>query len=270
MRGPRRLAFRRVRDFRISAAGARSLAVARADPNGSGMRRARRGDPTKAIAYVRVSTEEQRLGPDAQRQAIRDWATREDVHVLAWHADLGVGGGLELEEMPALVAALGELRGMGAGLLVVAKRDRLARDVAVASAVEREVQRCGGRVVAADGTANGESDADQFMRRILDAAAEYERALIRARTKAALQAKRARTVPFGFAAAADGRLAPAPREQTIVCRVRELRGAGLSIRAVVAACSRLQLHSRAGKPLTVTQVCRILRADGSGSGRPRP
>jgi DNA invertase Pin-like site-specific DNA recombinase len=159
-----------------------------------------------------------------------------------------------------------DVRGIGAGLLVVAKRDRLARDVAVASAVERAVQRCGGRVVAADGTANGEGDADQFMRRILDAAAEYERALIRARTKGALQAKRARgertgTAPFGFTVGSDGRLVPAPDEQNVIRRVRELRIAGLSIRGVVAECCEEGLVSRAGTPLSVTQVFRMLARD---------
>jgi DNA invertase Pin-like site-specific DNA recombinase len=233
-----------------------------------GMRRARPGNPRLAVAYLRVSTEEQRLGSDAQRRAIGEWASREAVDVLAWHADLGVGGGRELEDRPALVAALGELKVAGAGLLVVAKRDRLARDVAVASAVERAVLRCGARVVAADGAANGDGDADQFLRRILDAAAEYEHALIRARTKVALQAKRARgerigTVPFGFAATTTGHLVPDPREQEILARVREFRAAGFSVRGITSECARLKLASRAGKPLSSTQIFRMLqRSDG--------
>jgi DNA invertase Pin-like site-specific DNA recombinase len=228
-----------------------------------GMRRTRPGNPKLAVAYLRVSTEEQRLGSDAQRRAIGEWASREAVDVLAWHADLGVSGGRELEDRPALVAALGELKVAGAGLLVVAKRDRLARDVAVAAAVERAVQRCGARVVAADGAANGDGDADQFLRPILDAAAEYERALIRARTKVALQAKRARgervgTVPFGFAVNAVGQLVPDSTEQAVIRRVRDLRAAGLSVRRVVAECRMEGLMSRAGTPFSVTQVYRML------------
>ncbi len=92
-------------------------------------------------------------------------------------------------------------------MLVIAKRDRLARDVAVrdderAAKVRREGP-------GADGTANGDSPADAFMRTMLDGAAAYERALIRARTKAALAAKRARgeragAVPYGSARRAKG------------------------------------------------------------------
>jgi DNA invertase Pin-like site-specific DNA recombinase len=115
--------------------------------------------------------------------------------------------------------------------------------------------------------ANGDSAADAFLRTILDAAAAYERALIRQRTKAALKAKRARgeragELPFGFALAPDGvRLEPAPTEQAVIAQVRALRAAGLSLRAVVAECAHAGLVSRAGKPLALTQVARIVRAE---------
>src|SRR5262249_5156039 len=153
----------------------------------------------------------------------------EGVTVVAWHTDQGVSGGSDLDDRPGLVAALGELRAAGAGVLIVAKRDRLARDVAVAAAVERAAQACGAQVMAADGAGNGDSPADAFMRTILDAAAAYERALIRARTRAALAAKRDRgertgEIPNGFRLAEDGvRIESAPEEQKVIATVRELR-----------------------------------------------
>ncbi|MBK8257020.1 MAG: recombinase family protein [Polyangiaceae bacterium] len=39
-------------------------------------KRARPGNPTMAIGYIRVSTEEQSLGCDAQRSTIEAWAAR--------------------------------------------------------------------------------------------------------------------------------------------------------------------------------------------------
>lgn len=39
----------------------------------------RPGDPKRAVAYLRVSTDEQRLGPEAQRAAIAAWGAREGV-----------------------------------------------------------------------------------------------------------------------------------------------------------------------------------------------
>lgn len=224
------------------------------------------GDQKVGVAYLRVSTEEQHLGPEAQRNAIAAWAAAAGVTIASWHTDAGIGGNKELEHRPGLVAALGSLRAAGAGLLVVAKRDRLARDVGVALAIERAVQKSGAKLIAADGTGNGDTAADAFMRHILNAAAEYERALIAARTRAALAAKRARgeragTVPFGFLSGTDGKLRPCPVERVVVGRVRALRAAGLSLRKVAAECHRLGLRSRAGTRLSATQVHRILASD---------
>jgi DNA invertase Pin-like site-specific DNA recombinase len=226
-------------------------------------RRCRPGNSKLAVAYLRVSTEDQKLGPEAQRSAIEAWAAHEGITVAAWHVDQGVSGGSDLDDRPGLVAALGELRALRAGVLVVAKRDRLARDVAVAATIERAARACGAKVVSADGAGNGDGPADAFMRTILDAAAAYERALIRARTKAALRAKRDRgqragAVPFGFTADAAGVLAPNATEQAVIAHVRELRAAGLPLRAIVRECSGAGLVSRAGTPITLTQVARML------------
>src|SRR5947207_2828607 len=82
-------------------------------------RSARPGNPLLAVGYVRVSTDEQKLGPEAQRAAIEAWAAREGVSVVAWHVDAGVSGGSDLADRPALVAALGELRAAGMPLRAV-------------------------------------------------------------------------------------------------------------------------------------------------------
>ena len=224
----------------------------------------RAGNPLLAVGYLRASTDEQRLGPEAQRAAIETWAAREGVQVVAWCLDQGVSGGSDLGDRPALVEALSQLRALGAGLLVVAKRDRLARDVYIASTIERAVAQGGARVTSADGTANGDTPADAFMRTILDGAAAYERALIRARTKAALGAKKARgeragTISYGYRLAADGvRVEADEAEQGVLSVVRELRAAGLSHRAIVASLAARGLVSRAAAPFNQTQVARML------------
>ncbi|MBI2943552.1 MAG: recombinase family protein [Candidatus Wallbacteria bacterium] len=233
------------------------------------MKKNRAGNPHLAVAYVRVSTDEQKLGPEAQRAAIEAWAARERVTVAAWTTDAGVSGGSDLADRPGLMAALGELRAHVAGVLVIAKRDRLARDVYVAATIERAIGASGARVACADGVANGDTPADAFLRQILDGAAEYERALIRARTRAALQAKRARgeragELPYGYRMADDGRhLEAAPAEQAVIARVRELHAASLSLRGVVAEIAREGLTSRAGRPLALTQVARLVRGEAA-------
>ncbi|MBI4872598.1 MAG: recombinase family protein, partial [Candidatus Riflebacteria bacterium] len=142
------------------------------------------GNPKLEVAYLRVSTDEQKLGPEAQRAAVESWADRERVTVAAWCEDCGVSGGSDLDARPGLVQAIAELRANQAGVLVIAKRDRLARDVYIAATIERAIGSCGARVACADGVANGDTPADAFLRTILDGAAEYERALNRARARA--------------------------------------------------------------------------------------
>lgn len=220
----------------------------------------RRGDPGKAVAYVRVSTADQHLGPEAQRRSIEAWASANKIEVVAWHADQGVSGSSDLDDRPGLVAALAELRVLEAGVLVVAKRDRLARDVYVAATIERAVDHGGARVACSDGVANGDTPADAFMRTILDAAASYERALIRARTSAALAAKRARgelvgAVPYGYQLTGDGKtLAPCSAEQSAIAALRALRDAGLSYREVQREASARGIMSRNGRPLSLRAV----------------
>jgi DNA invertase Pin-like site-specific DNA recombinase len=227
-------------------------------------RRARPGNARLALAYLRVSTDEQKLGPEAQRATIEAWAAREGVSVVAWHTDAGVSGGLDLADRPALVAALTDVRANRAGLLVVAKRDRLARDVAIAAMVDKAVAAEGATVASADGAGNGDTPADAFMRTLLDGAAAYERALIRARTKAALAAKRARgeragEVPYGFTADDAGRLTSNPAEQEVLAAVRDLRAAGLSLRVIVSELGARGLVSRAGVAFGLTQVARMAK-----------
>lgn len=216
------------------------------------------------MGYVRVSTEEQHLGPEAQRAAMEAWAERCGVSVVAWHVDAGVSGASELGDRPALATALADLGALGAGVLVIARRDRLARDVVVAAAIARAVTRLGARIVSADGVGNGDSPADEFMRTVIDGAAAYERALIRARTRAALQAKRARgeragTVPWGYRAVDDGVLVPEPTERDVLARVKSLRAEGMSLRRIVEVLAAEGQCSRAGRTLGLTQVARLAR-----------
>jgi len=210
------------------------------------------GDPHRAVAYLRVSTEDQNLGPEAQRGQIEAWAARAGVEVVAWFADHGVSGSKPLEERPQLFAALGALRESGAGVFLVAKRDRLARDTVVAGMIDRAVATAGGVVVAADGVGNGEAPAEQFMRSIIDAAAQYERAMIRARTKAALKVKRDRgeltgEAPLGWRVGADGKsLEPDPDALAAIERAKALRASGRSYAKVAEQLAAEGIVTRDG------------------------
>ena len=219
----------------------------------------------KAIGYRRVSTAEQAgsgLGLDAQETAIATAAGRLHLPLAQIFTDSGISGGLPLEQRPGLLAALDALR--KGDTLIVAKRDRLGRDVLNVAMFERLAERKGARIVSAAGEGTDTNDpTSRLMRQIVDCFAEYERAIIRTRTSAALQVKKARGervggIPFGYQLAPDGRtLRPHPNEQRALALLRELRAAGYTCVAVAAELNRQGFRSRTGR-LWVRQSVHML------------
>lgn len=220
--------------------------------------------PGRAVGYLRVSKEEQALSPVAQREAITRWCKANGAELVAVFEDIDISGGTALDRRPGLLAALAELEAKRAGMLVVAKRDRLARDVMNAAMVERLAERVGARVrsAAGEGTEGELGDpSGMLMRGIVDLFAQYERAVISARTKAALAVKAARgeytgQVRFGFRATQDGHLVENEAEKKTISRVLELRNNGTSIRAIA---SQLQAdgepcRGRRWHPTTVARL----------------
>lgn len=140
----------------------------------------------KFVSYLRVSTDRQGasgLGLEAQRAAV--------LQHLAGRGEL-VAEFLEVEsgknnDRPQIRRALAEAKRKGA-VLVIAKLDRLARNVAFISGL----LEAGGEIEAAD-----MPHASRFEWHIRAAIAEEEGRAISARTKAALQAAKARGVALG-------------------------------------------------------------------------
>jgi DNA invertase Pin-like site-specific DNA recombinase len=228
-------------------------------------RRRRAGDPYLVVGIVRVSKEEQALSPEGQRTAMAQWCDRNRATLVAVHED-HLCSVTPIDKRPGLMSALDDLRVHSAGVLLCAKRDRLSRDPILTAMIERLAERAGAvvRSVAGEGT-DADDPSSMLMRRIVDAFAEYERALIRTRTKTALAVKRSRgeragAVPWGFVLDPDEvHLRPSPSEQAVVDRVQEAHARGLSQREIVAELARGAVVGRTGRPLTKTQVVRILR-----------
>jgi DNA invertase Pin-like site-specific DNA recombinase len=209
--------------------------------------------PRPAVAYLRVSTDEQNLGPEAQLTAIRTYCAARGLELVAVHEDR-VSGAAPLDERMGLMAALQDVEQGRAAVVVAAKRDRIARDSMLAALIERECERLGGALVTADGAAEGAGPESVLMRRILDAFAEYERAMIRARTKAALTALAAQGVKLGRPAygTTDG-------ERALVARAVELREQGLTLAAVVETMTAEGFTARNGAALSIATVHRITK-----------
>jgi DNA invertase Pin-like site-specific DNA recombinase len=216
----------------------------------------------QVIGYLRVSTDEQSFSVEAQQQALEHWCQAHQAELVAVYADVGVSGGTPLEKRPGLLSALNTLT-HGRVLLVV-RRDRLARDTLTAAMCEKIAQKAGASIFTVTGEGNGDGPEAQLMRVILDGFAQYEKALIALRTKAGMARKREKgerlgMVPYGKRLAANGvHLLENPAEQAVIATVRELRASGLSYRAIAEALTRRGMMNRAGGRFLATQVVRML------------
>ncbi len=146
------------------------------------------------VADLRVSTRDQGrsgLGIDAQRAAVARFAEAEGFEIVAEHVEIETGKGADvLDRRPQLAAALAEARHHGKGTpIAVAKLDRLSRDVHFISGLMAHRTPF---LVADLGP-----DVEPFLLHLYAALAEKERALILARTKAALAAAKARGQTLG-------------------------------------------------------------------------
>ena len=145
-----------------------------------------------AIAYYRVSTQRQGrsgLGLEAQRTAVTRFAETEGINLLAEFTEVETGKGADaLDRRPQLAAALATARKEKCPVLV-AKLDRLSRDVAfIAGLMAQRVPF----IVAELG-----ADADPFMLHLYAALAEKERRQISERTRTALAARKERGTKLG-------------------------------------------------------------------------
>jgi len=220
---------------------------------------------TAAVGYIRVSTDDQTLSVEAQRARLTAWCIERGLTLMAVYEDIGVSGGAELDKRPGLMAALDALEPGTA--LVAVKRDRLARDTMNAAMIERLALRAGAKVLTCDGTGEGDSPEAMLMRTMIDAFAQYERQIIKARTKAALAVKREKgeklggRVPYGSQRAADGTTLEAnATEQAVIAMARALSKAGLSSRTIAARLAERGLYSRVGTVFTPSAILAMVAA----------
>lgn len=140
---------------------------------------------TKYVAYLRVSTQKQGysgLGLEAQREIIHNYL--HDTIPISEYVEVESG---RKSDRPKLKEALSQCRKEGA-TLIVAKLDRLARSVSfLSSLLESDVE-----IVFCDFP-----QANKMVLHIISAISQYEAELTAARTKAALQAKKARGFRLG-------------------------------------------------------------------------
>ncbi len=211
---------------------------------------------TNFVGYFRVSTDRQGrsgLGLEAQREVVTRFIEGRGA-LLADYTEIESGG---KNDRPALSNALDLCREQKATLLI-ARLDRLARSVAFIS----NLMDSGVEFVAVD-----MPEANRLTMHILAAVAEHEREAISIRTKAALQAAKARGVKLGNPRAADA--APLAHKaiekqadrfaETLAPLIEKLRGQGMSLAAVAEELNDRNIQTARGRKWYPSTVSNILK-----------
>lgn len=206
------------------------------------------------LGYIRCSTEEQRdsgAGLQAQRAALTAEAARR-----GWTLDLvedaGVSGGVAPRARPALKTALDRLKSGEAHTLLVARLDRLGRNLADVAALLDDAQKQGWAVVTTDTAGlDMSTPTGRLVAGVLASAAAFERDLIRARTKEALAAKRAQGVRLGR---------PQRLPLSAVERIVMLKAEGVSLRGIAARLDEEGVPTAGGGSWGLSSVRAVLRS----------
>jgi DNA invertase Pin-like site-specific DNA recombinase len=217
----------------------------------------------KAIIYTRVSTAEQGksgLGLQAQLDAATEFCRDESIEVVSHYEETETGKGFDaIDKRPQLAKALAHAKKEGAAL-VVAKLDRLSRNVAfISSLMETKVPF----IVAQLG-----KDADPFMLHLYAALSEKERELISTRTKAALAVLKAQGVVLGNQTNLDearllsnttNRAKAAAFADKVMATVIQYRKDGDTLPAIADKLNNMGVKTRRGGKWHASTVSNILK-----------
>jgi DNA invertase Pin-like site-specific DNA recombinase len=210
---------------------------------------------THAVSYLRVSGRGQVDGDGfpRQREAIQRFARANRYAIVDEFRDEGVSGTSELADRPGLAALLDRIESNGVRVVILERADRLARDLMVSEVIVNQFAQLGAKVITADtGTdlTNTDDPSRKLIRQVLAAVAEFEKAVIVLKLRAArdrVSRKQGARVegakPFG----------ELPGEAETLARLLELRQS-----------------KRRGQPLSIARIAATLNAEGRATRRGGP
>ena len=209
----------------------------------------------RAIGLYRVSTNRQAndgSGLSAQKDAVRKYAAENGLQLVAEYEDAGVSGAAPLEKREGLLRALAQLE--KGDTLLVAKYDRVARDLLLQLTIERMVSRKGAKIISCSAPGSSSQEpSDILLRNLLASVAQYERAIIGQRISAAHQARKARGYvathpPYGMTVEDDGKLVKDKEEDLVVRAVKWGRYCGFTWREIAEILNESGYYNRSGRP----------------------
>lgn len=218
----------------------------------------------RAVGYIRVSTVGQvadGVSLEMQRAKLDAWASLHDAELVAVFADEGLSG--KSADRPGLVAAIAAAKRERAAL-VIYSLSRLSRSTLDTLRIAGDLERGGCDLVSLQEQLDTTTPAGRVIFRVLAAFAEFEREQLGERTRQAMQHLRSQgrvvgAIPHGYRR--DGeRIVPQEQEQRILQLAADLRGQGMTLRAIADELTARGAFNRAGRRFHPESVRAMLRA----------
>jgi DNA invertase Pin-like site-specific DNA recombinase len=216
----------------------------------------------KAYAYLRVSGKGQVEGDGFERQllAIKKYGLAHNIRIVKVFREQGVSGTTDWDDRKAFTEMMAELLANGTRTVLVENLSRLARDLMVQESIIRDFREKRLELVSvAEPDLDSDDPARVLMRQMMGAFHQYEKAMLVAKLRGARQRKKART------GACEGRKGYGfhAEEQTIVERIKALRGEGLPLQKIADRLNRKGMKTRMGKQWTAVQVNRVTKREAA-------
>jgi DNA invertase Pin-like site-specific DNA recombinase len=212
----------------------------------------------EAVAYLRTSSSTN-AGPDKdsdkrQRAAITAFAKAHGYVIVAEFYDAAVSGADDVTNRQGFKAMLDRIAGNGVRIVIVESPDRFARDLIVQMTGHDYLRRAGVQLIpttAPDFFAEDTPTA-VLIRQVLGAVAQFEKASLVAKLKAARDRKREKTGKCG------GRKSYAEAKPETVALARKLRSERKSLRVISAALAAIGHLTAGAKPYAASAIQTML------------
>ncbi len=210
----------------------------------------------KAVAYLRVSTENQlgedKFGLDSQREDIERYCKLHNLELVQEFIEEGVSGSKEIR--PALSDMFVAAKEGGFKHVIVAKLDRIARDLMLQLFIEKELLKFGIEIISVAEPLRADDPTGRLMRQIIGAFSEFERSRITERLCAG-KIQKAKTggycagrPPFGYTAE-NKQLVLNEDEAVIVREIFNLHNQGYGYQYISNSIKRV--YQRSGITLKI-------------------
>lgn len=217
----------------------------------------------KALAYTRVSTEEQCNGVslDNQIARIREYCGYKGFELVSEIRDEGISGGKN-KGRAGFMAVLDAVESAGCSVIVLYSLERLSRDMLTILALERLLDEFDVELHTVEGAVDTSSPDGWLSFAMKALLGEHERRQVKHRTRKALQHKKQNgqvvgSVPYGYERQGDD-LVPIRAEQEVISEVNGWYLRGSNIASIQRGLKELGIKTRDGKDWHSEQVKRLI------------